>query len=395
MLTFELDLNTKIISGSTQVYMARAGQGGHLFEEVRRLNAIGPDLPNLNLNLERGIHNEEHLKEKIERAREFRKWLQLPEDKKGLIPPQDLNHYVGKPVLRGHKRIVNIVKQYFDGLQENDLVIIPNPYVFNNVIIAEILPLSSENIVKLQGKNKFEGRYFDGRRFRNTKSVKISDLPRSIINIIRQPTALERIEDENVKNSIFALKYDNFAKEDLSVSRILTLKEDFDSFDNNVLSTLATMVANNVQQLDSGEKEETLKLFNLVESAFKQLESEEFRIKIDIHSPGFFAAYDKTITPLVMTAFFAVLTAANFDARAFEQEFTVESFNSQGESSTEEYRTLTDFCNQQVMRKTEIMLRIMSAQAQLDFRDTCNLLQQLHENTGATTKMSVEIENGD
>ncbi|MBD3756331.1 MAG: hypothetical protein IE937_12040 [Gammaproteobacteria bacterium] len=170
--------------------------------------------------------------------------------------------------------------------------------------------------------------------------------------------------------------------DDEFVSRIITTKREFTSFDGNVLNALVTMVAENVSRLESDGTD--AHLLGLVQAAFEQLDHDDLQVKIDINSPGFLAVFDRSVVPLVIGAVLSVLVSVGFDTTAFAQDTVVEVTNSGATG-------VTDVCSQEVGRLTESMLRLLST-AEEEFRRTCALLHEAHENTGARTNVTVEVE---
>lgn len=379
---FHLDLNAKIIADHTRIFLARAGRQGHLYNQVAALEAIGPDLPMLDLNLSDGLSGDTLLQNKLKRARAYSRWLRTASEKRGVEPPSDLKSYEKEPTKAGHSQIEGIVKGYFQDMAPGDLVVIPNPSYFGDAIIGELLPLTPKNLVKIPGHRRYEGYEFDGRKFTNTKFVKMSDLPMSVIDLARAPTGLAAIGSGVVKDKIFELAYDDYIKDDQFVSRIFTSKNDFTSFDGNVLNALVTMVAENTERIENYGDE--AHLLNLVHAAFQQLAHQELQVKIDISSPGYLAIFDRSPVPLVVGAVFAILASVGFDYQAIGQETIIEVGNSMAGE-------VADACSREVAQKTESMLKLLSS-AENEFQRTCHLLREAQENTGAHTKMSVEVE---
>lgn len=258
MTTFKIDLNTKIISSDTDVYLARAGKQRHLFDQVLADQAIGPDLPNLDLDLSKGFDEEKNLIAKINR----------------------------------------------------------DPHLFGQAILAELLPL--EKVAKaIPGTKRYDGLTFQGRKFGHFTRVRMLDLPRSIIEIARAPTGLAKITDQRVKNRIFEMCFTDFALDDVFSSQIITTKPDFHPLDANVLNAFVRMIAQNVELLqDEGEDAQ---LRSLVKAAFVA-GGDGPSVKININSPGHLAIIDRSVIPLVTSAILGVLVAVGFDSKAIAQD---------------------------------------------------------------------------
>jgi hypothetical protein len=352
-----------------------------MFHQVLERQAIGPDLPMLDLDLRNGLEGDPNVEAKVKRARAFSSWLRKPPELRGDRPSESVNDYHGADRRAGHAQIDGIVRSYFQQLNAGDVLVIPNPSYFGEAIIAELLPVGNA-VVKIPGTQRFEGFEFDGRRFGHFKRVKMADLPRAVIDLSRAPTGLAEITNAAVKRRIFELGYDDFILDDSFVSRLITTKRDFTSFDGNVLNALVTMVAENVDRLE--ENGADAHLLGLVQAAFHKLEHADLQVKIDISSPGFLAVFDRSVAPLVIVAVLSLLTSVAFDATAFADDTVIEVTNSRASE-------VGDVCSQQVGRLTQSMLRLLST-AEDEFQRTCVLLREAHENTGVRTNVTVEVE---
>jgi hypothetical protein len=373
-------LNTKVIPNDARVFLARAGKQGHMFQQVLEHRAIGPDLPMLGLDLGDGLYGDPNVDAKVKRARAFSTWLRQSRGARGARPSESVNDYHDADRRPGHAQIDGIVRSYFEEMSAGSVLVIPNPSFFGDAIIAELLPVGNA-VVKIPGTRRFEGFEFDGRRFGHFKKVKMAYLPRSVIELAKAPTGLAEIKTHVVKRRIFELGYDDFVLDDEFTSRIFTTKPDFTSFDGNVLGALVTMVAENVDRLETSGTD--AQLLNLVQAAFEQLDHDDLQVKIDISSPGFLAVFDRSVVPLVISAVLSVLVSVGFDATAFAQDTVVEVTNSKA--------GVADACSQDVARLTESMLKLLST-AEEEFQRTCGLLREAHENTGARTNVTVEVE---
>lgn len=380
MTRFRVDLNTKIISDDARVFLARAGKQGHMFQQVLEHRAIGPDLPMLDLDLRNGLDGDPNVEAKVKRARALSRWLRQSRAAQGDMPSQSVNDYHGTNRRPGHAQIDGIVRSYFQEMNAGDVLVIPNPSYFGEALIAELLPVGN-TVIKIPGTRRFEGFEFDGRRFGHFKKVRMAELPRSVIDLAKAPTGLAEIRTPVVKRRVFELGYDDFVLDGEFVSRIVTTKRDFTSFDGNVLNSLVTMVAKNVDRLESDGAH--ARLLSLVEAAFEQLDHDDLQVKIDINSPGYLAVFDRSVVPLVIGATLSVLMSVGFDATAFAQDTVVEVTNSRAEA--------TDVCSQEVGRLTESMLKLLST-AEEEFQRSCVLLREAHDNTGARTNVTVEVE---
>ncbi len=183
-------------------------------------------------------------------------------------------------------------------MKAGDVLVIPNPALFGEAILAEVLPL--EKVPQsIPGVKRYEGFTFEGRKFGHFKMVRMMDLPRAIIEIARAPTGLAKINNPQVKNRIFEMCFTDYALDEVFSSQIITTKPDFRPFDANVLNAFVRMVAQNVELLQNDGEDAQLR--SLVEAAFVT-DCDGPSVKIDINSSGHLAIIDRSIVPLVIGA---------------------------------------------------------------------------------------------
>ena len=379
MTKFKIDLKTKIIGADTDVYLARAGKRGHLFEQVLMTQAIGPDLPNLGIDLSNGFDEEKNLVAKINRSRSLSRWIQSSVESRGDRTSKSLGDYDNEKKRSGHAQIEGIVKTYFKDMKAGDVLVIPNPALFGEAILAEVLPIETHP-QSIPGAKRYEGFAFEGRKFGHFRMVRMMDLPRSVIELARAPTGLAKIPDKRVKNRIFELCFTDFSMDDVFSSQISTTKPGFHPIDANVLNAFVRMVAQNVELLQNDGEDAQLK--NLVEAAFVTGVKGP-SVKININSPGHLAIVDRSIVPLVTGVVLGILVSVGFDAQAIAQtEVEVEVTNSRIDAAL-------DVCSEEVGRLTQNMLSFLP-KAEAEFKQTCELLRQTHEATGASSNVIVE-----
>ncbi len=372
-------MKTKIIGADTDVYLARAGKQGHMFEQVLATKAIGPDLPDFGIDLSKGYDGDANLIAKINRARTLSRWIQRPVAIRGGQPSKNLGDYDNEKKRSGHAQIEGIAKTYFKDMKAGDVLVIPNPALFGEAIIAEVLPLEAHTQT-IPGAKRYGDFSFNGRKFGHFQMVRMMDLPRAVIELARAPTGLAKIADKRVKNRIFEMCFTDYALDDVFSSQIITTKPDFRPFDANVLNAFVRMIAQNVELLQNDGEDAQLK--SLVEAAFVA-EVDGPSVKIDISSPGHLAIIDRSVIPLVAGAVLGVLVAAGFDAEALAQNAVeVEVTNSRIDAAL-------DVCSEEVGRLTQSMLRFLP-KAEDEFQQTCDLLRRTHETTGANSNVTVE-----
>ncbi|MDX0695429.1 hypothetical protein [Sinorhizobium medicae] len=370
-------MNTRILGADTKVYLARAGRKGHLFQQVLNSRAIGPDLPNLGLT--GALLDDPDLQAKIIRSRAISKWLRTSANARGAEPSRNLVHYQDAAKGPGYAQVEGVVRTYFQGMNAGDMLVIPNPSPFGDAIIAEALPVG-DLPARIPGTERFVGYQFDGRRFGHSKLVKMTDLPRAVLQLAQVPTGLAEIVNPRVKHRVFELGYDDYVFDDEFASRIITTKEDFRPFDGNVLNALVTMIAENIDRLQ--HREAGARLVGLEQAAFIRIDEDDLQVKININSPGYISVIARTITPLVTAVVLGVLVAIGFDAQAVTPDVIVDVSNSQ-------VSDVLDLCSREVGQLTQSMLRFLSAEA--EFQRTCDLLREAHDHTGARANVLVEV----
>ncbi len=369
MTRFIVNLNYKPIPDYSEVYMARAGAGAHMFDQVLAHRAIGPDLPNLNLDLTHGFENEINLKEKIIRARN------LSDRIRNKVVKDDHSR-------REYSQLERVVRAFFHDIEEGDVFVIPssNKDFFGNAILAEALPLETSEY-RLPGSEKFRDYWFQSRKFGHYSQKRKLDLPQDVLKSVRNRSPLDKISDLSVRKEIFEMCYTEFKFRDEFTSQIFTTKSELRLVDMNVLSAFVLMVERNIELMRMGAN-----LQGLAASAF-EIDS-GLDIKINTNSPIRFLIKSVSLTSLVVIAFFKVLADTDFDIHIGDRT-NIEIVVNNAMVDNGAVNIALEQCNIEVSEITQNLLRLMPED---EFQEMCRLLRETHGVTGATNNASVERE---
>ncbi|MEP1522453.1 hypothetical protein [Ascidiaceihabitans sp.] len=378
-MKFRVDLNTHVIRNDVRVFVAAAGRNGQLYEMFERHSAVGPELPNLNLDLRNGLDNEPNLIAKINRGREISKWAWSSAHGRSEAPSVDLKDYDNDKKKPGHAQIEGVVQRYFSTMLDGDVVVIPSKSFYGFAIIAELGPIVENSAVQMKGTGRYEGYSFEGRPFVHIRKVPMKAIPRRIVDISKTPSALAEISESRVLKSVLDLLYDEFVFDDQFSGRIQTTKQEFGSFDNAVLNALVNVVAVNLEAIEAGN---TKALISFDDAVFCLIDGESPMLRIDIQSPGYMRIIARSITPLVTTVLLSVLSQTAIADVSDASEIVIEVVNGTAE--------LQELCSVPVGHMAQQLLNLMEDS---EFERVCELVAKTVERTGARTNIGVEVQD--
>ena len=108
------------------------------------------------------------------------RWIQSPIANRDDQPSTNLADYDNDKKCSGHAQIEGIARTYFKNMKAGDVIVISDPQLFGQAILAEVLPL--EKVAKsIPGAERYDGFKFQGRKFGHFTRVRMMDLPRGVI----------------------------------------------------------------------------------------------------------------------------------------------------------------------------------------------------------------------
>lgn len=221
----QIDLNTKIIQSSAQIWILHSGIGRKYAKVFNENSVVFLDLPRLDIKDTDNL-NTPLLRQKIERSRAWKKYAL---DAHGLIamgepspppPSWDINDYAGPTRDNSLTTDQTSVAAIYFTAKKGDLIVVPEGRgQFGSVRFAEIL--DDFDVDFLFYLNYFVEYPVNARRVVwLDPRVKRRDLPEKLAKQVENRRAATELDRAEYGNDVYSLAYANFSTDSLSKATI-------------------------------------------------------------------------------------------------------------------------------------------------------------------------------
>ena len=140
-LPIRIDLRTRTLPEEPDVFLVRPGASYHLYDSVRRSDAIAVDVPFLEVPNGQAVPAASEIQPMLERGRVLRNWAGQSESKRGPQPSRSLDSYRTFLDDRGPKmartKLRNAANTVLWDIPDNSLLFIPASTLGGRAILAE------------------------------------------------------------------------------------------------------------------------------------------------------------------------------------------------------------------------------------------------------------------
>lgn len=363
-----VDLNTRIIPATRQVYVARPGKNYRLYPEVIASKSILVELPALDLT--EGLPVSEHLDldARIRRSKALRKWYREVGASQKEKPDIKLASYTDSGDYRSINQLKGIVIGYFEKLQVGDLVIVPPSAYSSPAYIGEIIS-EPHRYVRTAVPRLYGDDRLTGRQVKWLAGIQKRRLPDKILEAVEKPGALYLVE-RSVRKSIYEAAYHNFAfsgtiDEDIT-ARFEVSESKFSTLSDIQLQAFFQFVSANLMALKEGRN-----AIGINDAIFESAGIWSPDLRTNINSPGFLTLVSKAITPLVAAALLALAIEVGSEAVNAAENGHITIGNSLAPPG--------DACTADVIKSTLLELQLLG----LDhWPRACEIARKAAESTG-------------
>jgi hypothetical protein len=366
-----VDLRTKLISPSLQIWRLFPGIGYRLLPNFTGQNVVFLDMPALPLPDGPVDDTTTDLAQRILVSRAWRRWIigdqwsSLMGTTEKASPSRNPRDYedVRQPASMGSHR--GAVTGLFGRAQKGDLVIVPTALSTRRVLVGEFLT-GPETRVSVE-IDRYGKETIPARRVRWFPPINELELPHRISEVIRRPNpfvAFDRTLYEDIFDRTFGTYfYENGGK---ISARFDTKSEHFQASDALDFSVMSEATARMVEFLDT---KSTVEIISLIAAAVApRSPSYQTEMSVNINSPGAFLLKAGQITPLVLSVLLAVAGEAGAaDGANPPQVRVINSGSTEGD----------DPCTAQVDERVRSLLNMMGMEA---WREACQRSRRLREN---------------
>ncbi|MDR3500669.1 MAG: hypothetical protein P4L72_15750 [Parvibaculum sp.] len=299
MPTIEVDLRTKVLPQTTNVYVGRPGKEYRLYHQFTEGHVIGPELPGLDLQPGVPLAQQTLMDNRIRRSVRLRNWhgRGRPEDD---VPPTALEAYNGHLAANALGQYRSVVTGYFERVNAGDLVIIPPQSFSQDAVVGEFIggPTDFESF----NIPRYVGHPLLVRRFRTVGRIPKPKLNARILDLITKPNMLVLLERQ-LRSEIYSAVYGNYTTADSFNTRLEVAAREFTTDDDfNIKLFIKFVTQNTIKTSINGEDE----VFGIKVTAFEDAGDLAPDLQMNINSPGFIGISSKFLIPSVISVLFAL-----------------------------------------------------------------------------------------
>lgn len=368
MSSVVIDLRTKVIPPSLQIWRLFPGSGYVFLPAFEKQGVVFLDFPGLDLPVGPVGEGVADLEERIMVSRAVREWAwsaaKASREKRDPppAPSRKLADYVDATTPRGMAVDKGSIAGLFGRPAKGDLVVVPGTIPSREVRVGEFLDDPETRVsVKI---DRYGEEPIPARRVRWFPAINELELPERVSEVIRRPNPFVSF-DKTQYTEIFDRTFGTYVYGDQHTARFDTKSAHFRGNDNLDLMLLAEAIASLVELSETGGSgAQANHLWQLAvrpkSAAFKT------DLSININSPGSFLFKSVSLVPLVFAALFAVSSNGSFAA---DIPTSVTVINS---ASTPE----TDLCTPKVDERVRSALQLMQIEV---WRDACQRSVRLRQ----------------
>ena len=313
--------------------MIRSGKEYRLFDRFIEMQAVAPDLPELDIPDGRAPLDDPTIDDQIKRARALREWAMLPYNRSEDKPTTDLEFYKDEEKKKQHGMFVNAAQHVLWEVPEGSLIYVPNPSFLHSGLFGEVVS-PSEKRLRFRGEKRMLDFSFEGRRMTNVRLLPMKKLPERLLELKKARVGVTQLEREE-KLLLYRQYYGDFAIHEGRVqAEVRTTKDYFSPIDATVVSAFANMVQENLNRLGQANVGE-LEFVDIREAAFMDRSVDGLLIHAEIDSPGKIQVYGRGLAPLVFKVILALFLAVPpHDLVSHAQTNNIEVSNSRSSDGT-------------------------------------------------------------
>jgi len=361
-----VDLRTRILPEDHQVFFARPGAQYRLYPEVVDTSSVLIDLPFLELQPGVPIEDQPDLDARIRRSRRLRTWYRHRdvEDE----PSRDLAEYqnyvadVGVPQLRA------VLMSCFDRAKVGDLALVVPGSWSADALIGEFdtvgTDFSTHRVPRFYGREPITGRSV---RWLAKQPRRLLD--GEVIDIVQKPNAFVLLP-RSVRQHLYSWAYQSYVIGDQYSARFDVSEARYRSIDDLLLQAFFNFIAANTKALSEGRDRD---IVGFQDGAFMDAGDFNMDLQTEIRSPGFLNLSSLRLTPLVVSALFALAVQVGPAAVTAAAAGEVRIGNSLAPT--------TDQCVVDVNEQAIRQLRLLGLDR---WGEACEKARRASQNTGAS-----------
>ena len=347
----KVQLSTVFIPESRQVYSLFPGEGYKFRRVIEEDSVLFLDFPNLEIPDSREATFKSDFVNELLLADQVAAWIKG--GRKAEKSPYREDAERPTRLSQKRQRNLNALQVLFFDLEEGDLVVVPAPGAFGELLIGEV---SSSKMKRLNIQPYVEyNESFAARRVRWLAKISQHKLSAEFLQSIRNQNPLS-VVGQSFRQEIYSAAYKSYVYGSRMSSKFTVAGEDYDSFEELLLHRFSNFVAAAHSASAKPRSDLSFKGMSIWEAITSHKDDDYVpELAISISSPGFIDLISNKVTPLVMAAVFALAIAA------CQPNGEVKNYVGHNVDQVEVVfdKPTTDPCSAEVIEATRDVLRIM------------------------------------
>ena len=373
-MAIQVDLNVRLLPDQPRAFLARPGARTCYFDSFRKMKAIGPDFPFLELQKRINIDKQPDLMPILRRAQAFRSWRNSSPHSDP--PSQNLLHYRSRPrISRNTAAQFRVILQgYFEKARKGDLVLIPSSAWRDDSLLVEFstsrhkhktiaLPYTNDHSVNILA-----------RPFKELTTIPKRLLPHHILDVVTKPNAFARFNDFDTLK-LHELAYHSFVRNDEYSSTFHVTNQDYSLNADMQFGIFVKFISANMQAL-SDKRGNPYSINEAITGNFGDFVPS---LQSNVNSPGQLRLTSVRRVPLIASAILHLLIQFGREAIEFIKNNRISVISS-----------ITSGKDRRISQvEQDVIDLLMLLELSDDVAKLSELVRALHEETGLHSKVNI------
>ncbi len=368
MTDFSVDIATRFLGGSEDIYIVRPGEAFSLYAAFEHRSAIFLDFPDIRLPLGGPKPSRTALREAVVRSLELQEWY--ASGRHGREPSRNPGDYKDAANGRRIGRYVAAIERLYFELPPGTIVVVPGPgYFGENTLIGELVgpPIETKGVGPLAEES------YPARRVRWIARRSKASFPSALRERLQKPVLMMAL-DRSLREDILKATFDQYVIGDVFSSRIRTTKADFSTLDDFDIQTVVNCVCGLLAAIDEGRHLKNVSLYDAIELLYERRDLIP-ELAANINSPGDLRLFSGVPTPLIVGSVIALALASPIGAKPSDIKVVNSAFSG------------ADPCALEVQDKAKKVVEMMDLDT---WQKICKRTHEVHQQTGLTSSIKVK-----
>lgn len=298
-----VDIQTRIIPADERLFVVFPGKSHKFYADFARESVVFLDLPGLDLAPYATTPEPIILGKLLSKSAKLKSWHLQGRDPAS-EPERDLAQYPAQAIPKRRAQIAGAARELYFGLRRGELIIVPGPGYFSEVLVGEIAD-DPEDKTTYQ-HTKYGNDAMPARKVNWIAKVPKWNLSEELIKRLQLRSPLVLL-DRSLRGEIYRLSFPNYVHGDHFSAQFETTKAEFSSRDDLNIQLFLNHVSAILHEIEQDPNGVGIVTLSAALGIVQRAPDFVPELAIEINSPGTLTTISKRITPLVAAALLAVM----------------------------------------------------------------------------------------